>query len=156
MGLFLQSLVMAIFVKLRPMLLENILRESVELGAHSGIIVYTQQGGIYEYVWAHPVTRPLGVVLPLNCGTCGHLGPWLVPELAISALPTMTNFSCAKCPNTFQCLILALCHITPKSRGVGGEWFAQCLDGPSMVLKMVKWSYINGVLTGNAALGEDA
>ena len=156
MGLFLQSLVLAIYVKLRPALVENILRESVELGIHFGIIVYTRQGGIYEYVWAHPVARPLGVTLPLNCGACGRLDSWIVPTLMISALPLNANFSCAKCPNTHSCSIPALCRVTAKSRDASGEWFAWCLDRPNVALKLLKWSYVNGVLTGECGIREDS
>jgi hypothetical protein len=142
---------LAIYVKLRPVLLENILRESVELGMHSGIIVYVWQGGIYEYIWGHPIARPLGMVLPLNCSACGHLHPWLIPALVISALPMMASLSCARCPNTLPCLILALSRVTAKSRDASDEWFIWCLDRPDVV-KVLKWSYVNGVLTGECGL----
>jgi hypothetical protein len=148
-GLFLQSLILAFYVKLRPALLENLLRESVELGTHSSIIVYLRKGGIYEYLWAHPVARPLGVVLPQNCSSCGRLESWAIPKLAIASLPTTATISCAKCSNAFSCSISALCRVTAKSRDASGEWFAQCLDGPNAI-KSFKWSYVGGVLTGIA------
>ena len=132
---------------MRPALLENVLRESVELGIHSGIVVYPRQGGVYEYIWGHPVTRPLGINLPINCSVCGHLDPWLVPTFPISALPITTSLSCAKCPNTFSCSIPALCRVTAKSQDASGEWFIQSLDTPDEVT-LLNWSYVDGVLTG--------
>ena len=148
-GLFLQRLILAIYIKLRPALLENILRESVELGVHSGVVVYVRQGGIYEYIWGHPVTRPLGMILPLSCGACGRLDPWLIPTLGISALST--SISCTKCPNTLPCSIPALCRVTARSQDASGEWFIRCLDRPGTT-KLLKWSYKNGVLTGDCGL----
>jgi hypothetical protein len=150
-GLFLQKLVLAIYVKLRPALLEHLLQESVELGIHSNIIVYARQGGIYEYVWAHPVKRPFGVTLPINCSSCGRLDSWLVPTLAISALPVTATISCAKCSNTLQCPILASSRVTAKSRDASGEWLIRCLDRPGAV-KLLRWTYVNGMLTGECGL----
>ncbi|KAF8235820.1 hypothetical protein L208DRAFT_1376400 [Tricholoma matsutake] len=110
-----QSLILVFYIKLCPALLEKLLQESVELGAHSGMVVYLRQGGVYEYFWAHPAARPLGVILPLNCSSCGCLDSWAIPKLAIPALPMMAEIPCTKCPNTFSSLIPALCWITAKS-----------------------------------------
>ncbi|KAF8228434.1 hypothetical protein L208DRAFT_1379353 [Tricholoma matsutake] len=144
-GLFLQSLILAFC----PALLEKLFQESVELGAHSGVVIYLGQGGVYEYFWAHPAARPLSVILLLNCSLCGHLDSWAIPKLAILALPMMVEIPCAKCSNTFSSLILALCQITAKSRDASSEWFAWCLDKPNTI-KSLKWSYVEGVLKGNS------
>lgn len=140
----------AFYIKLRPALLDNLLRDSVELGMHSGLIVYLPQG-VYEYIWSHPSARPFGVVLPLSCEGCGRLESWAIPQIETSSLPTMGEFLCASCGNSFQSYIPALYRVGAKSRDASGEWFFRQLEG--LEVKSLKWSYSpDGVLSSGKLL----
>jgi hypothetical protein len=142
---FLQRLVSAFYVKLRPAMLDNLLRESVELGMHSGLIVYLPQG-VYEYLWAHPSARPFGVALPLNCEGCGRLESWNIPVIKISSLPAVGKFVCKRCAYVFQSSIPSLHRVTSKSHDASGEWFLRWLEG--LDATSLKWSFVDGALTG--------
>src|ERR1700733_247782 len=135
-----------------PALLENILRESVELGAHTNMMVYTRQGAIHTYSWGHPIAKPYGVALPLNCKACGRLGSWSVPSMGLSTLPTIGKFPCKGpgCSYVFSCSIPTLHRVGSKSQDASGEWFIGCLKAPDAAASSVglKWSYVDGILTG--------
>ena len=155
-NIFLQKLVSTFYLKLCPNLLESIFGESVDLGIHTNVIVYTTQGAIHEYSWGHPKTRPYGVPLPLNCGGCGRLGSWIVSDIPLTALPTTGEFPCSGpgCSHVFSSHIPALNHFGSKCRDASGEWFIRCLKGLDSTSQAngtnLKWVYEDEVFRGSS------
>jgi hypothetical protein len=56
-------------------LLEAVLPQEVELGAHSGVVLL-QNGKVHRFIWTHVVIRPWGFDVGPQCSSCRVLKPW--------------------------------------------------------------------------------
>jgi hypothetical protein len=149
----LQELVLAFFVKSRPFLIDALLSSAVDLGAHTGIILYLNSGQVYEYVWSHPVRRPFGADLPISCTKCYRLKPWDIPK-SFPAANTQLHVRCLGCNNAIDFHIPRLFEVTKARKDSVGQWFGRYWDGPDE-MQALRWSAKDGLLRAQAS-GETA
>jgi hypothetical protein len=153
--LFLQELVLTLYIERRPALVAAILSNHPRLGSHSNIIVYLRNGIIYEYRWGHEHIRPFSMSLPLSCKTCGCLQQWNPPKPKAKSIPKVLVVPCGgkaekligeetvmtACSNEITLRLNGIHRLGKRTTGEArGEWFGRYI-GHIKADKPIWWSY---------------
>jgi hypothetical protein len=159
-SLFLQELVMTIYIDRRPSLVGAILGNHTRLGSHSDIIVYTRNKLVYEYRWGHESVRPFGVSLPMGCPDCGRLRTWKPATSVGLTIPASASVQCGgktkvsdgdkrrNCSGTIALQLSGTHRVTKRGTGATGEWYGKYLGG-SNARHPLWWSYKEGILSAD-------
>jgi hypothetical protein len=123
-----------------------LLHRDPDMGSHTSVVVYLCNGLVWEYKWTHPIHRPRGCVLPINCPDCCVIDSWEEPEVDGSCVKfKCTTQSCTKSLSFDVPKMFPITRVVQKDRA--GQWigyYRTQLDAN----QSVKWSYEDGVLVG--------
>jgi hypothetical protein len=150
-GRFLAALVVELYIFSRVSGLEHVFRNNTDLGVHTGVIMYGQDGVIWEYIWTHVKAAPYGIQPPLSCGKCCALYPWGEPVALKSPYISRLMFKCqtAGCPKEERYTIPRLFRVTRHFEGdSAGEWFGRYLSDEPNATRGLKLAFSDGKLIG--------
>ncbi|KAJ6505577.1 hypothetical protein C8R45DRAFT_923841 [Mycena sanguinolenta] len=127
---FLQDLVHGIFVAWHGKGLPRMLASHYELGIHTDVLIYFQDGDVYGYKWHHPARHPYGHAIPHQCSECLGLQPYKVR--AQSYTETEVTLYCPLCKATKTFPVHGLEHVedgawNAHDHDVHGVWYGEWL-----------------------------